>query len=686
PLWAKRINRGSQTWLPDWPAQAQMLVRNEAVYLSCNAVISGSFGPEVSLIVKLQPDGTLANCSAVEPTPVAEIPFGMFAAVEMPLSASPSPLQAKAISAPVQGDGLSLTSANICQQTGYLCNDRPDLRAQVDSISCSATGGPVAHMRLCNLGKVKPSSGVHVTFYSHNPLAAAATPLQLAFLEEKPDSGQCLQVLVPLLPALLQQAKIYLLVGVKDDVPTPISLGGFPYPEGFAECEYANNLDSFEVKLPSGKVLDLGPDRSICSGDALTLEAPEGFAQYTWQDGSTGRQLVVTEPGVYRVTVADGCGTAQRDSLSVVWAPRPVRQELVLLLPGESIVIAGNTYSSAANFEVVAPSGTGVCDTLVQYKIVVSEDGCKAPKSFLKTFTGSVGKVIVAAKDGYVYILGEEFGGNSLAKFDSAGVLVWARQIIRDLIEPGGFVYPTSMIEDSDGMLTVCGDHSSTSQPIVFRYNPATDHMMWVRRVQSDSGTSFGLAQDILEDGAGGDFLLVIEVDDVLDLFAKGEVFRLSRSTGNLWGTATRYRAAQFRKASVQGQALYVTGSFQDNLDHNNKSGGVVKIDLLSKAPLWAKRMSVLLPNGYEGRDLILDQEGNLISLFSKTNEFILQKSSPDGTLIWQRKYGHVGQANSLANNIRLLDNGDYVLAVAGNYTSHSSIIITRISKDGPVQ
>ena len=67
--------------------------------------------------------------------------------------------------------------------------------------------------------------------------------------------------------------------------------------------------------------VDLGPDTSICLGsNALTLtdniNAGNSAARWLWNNGGTTPDMLVTEPGVYYLTVSiDGC--AATDSVTV---------------------------------------------------------------------------------------------------------------------------------------------------------------------------------------------------------------------------------------------------------------------------------------------------------------------------------------------------------------------------------
>jgi hypothetical protein len=443
---------------------------------------------------------------------------------------------------------------------------------------------------------------------------------------------------------------------------------------------------------PCAITLALPPYLSLCPGDTLLLQAQEDFAEFAWQDGSTGRSLVVAQPGLYHVRVKDKCGAEQRDSVTVGWATPPVVQKIVVLLPGESIVIAGNTYSAPAKFEVTIPSKTGICDTVAQYTVVVSPSGCAQPRAFLKSFDGPQSRVLAADRNNGAYLLGEsQDGATTLTRFDSTGQLLWAREIIKNLGGPGGYAYPVSLIQDSDGMLTGCGSYSNSGQIVAFRYDPVAQQMLWLKTLQSEANFTTDTPHDILEEKPGGHFLLLAEHSEssmVGTPFFKSEIMRLDRATGALIGPANRYGLSRFREAIVRDNALYITGTLQDPSVADNNSGGLLKIDLTTDQVLWAKRMTLLWPNSYGGEDLLIDADGNIVSLMTRLNEFVLQKNSPDGSLIWQRKYtvDFPTAGGVLGHNIRLLQDGDYALALNGNFSSGLSILIAKISKDGPVK
>ncbi|MDD2965319.1 MAG: PKD domain-containing protein [Bacteroidales bacterium] len=70
----------------------------------------------------------------------------------------------------------------------------------------------------------------------------------------------------------------------------------------------------------------LGNDTTLCGGNALILNAGEGYTAYLWNDGTTGKNLIVTANGTYTVTVTDGNGCQGSDGIHVEFheVPGPV--------------------------------------------------------------------------------------------------------------------------------------------------------------------------------------------------------------------------------------------------------------------------------------------------------------------------------------------------------------------------
>ena len=82
--------------------------------------------------------------------------------------------------------------------------------------------------------------------------------------------------------------------------------------------------DTISVDFNSFLVINLGPDRTICEGDSLILNAGSGFDSYLWQDGSVADQYIVKNTGEYWVEVADDLGCSGGDTVFIEVAENPV--------------------------------------------------------------------------------------------------------------------------------------------------------------------------------------------------------------------------------------------------------------------------------------------------------------------------------------------------------------------------
>ncbi len=76
-------------------------------------------------------------------------------------------------------------------------------------------------------------------------------------------------------------------------------------------CDSIRTLNLTILEKPNPA---LGIDKEICIGDTLVI-SPGTFLSYLWQDGSTGANFVVSQSGLYFVTVTNFCGSKKDDIL-----------------------------------------------------------------------------------------------------------------------------------------------------------------------------------------------------------------------------------------------------------------------------------------------------------------------------------------------------------------------------------
>ncbi|MDB5035577.1 MAG: hypothetical protein JWQ98_2818 [Chlorobi bacterium] len=117
----------------------------------------------------------------------------------------------------------------------------------------------------------------------------------------------------------------------------------------------------------------------ICSGGSLAIEAPSGFATYSWSNGDTTRTISVDREGTYSVIVTDpnGCIGVSR---IVAVAVRPAPAPPVLSQCGSTLTVGAGSGFQWLYGDSLIPGATGrsfTAGTLGRYSVIVTDDnGC----------------------------------------------------------------------------------------------------------------------------------------------------------------------------------------------------------------------------------------------------------------------------------------------------------------------
>jgi len=522
------------------------------------------------------------------------------------------------------------TACPDCSDT--TCTDKPDIIFQIDSVGCDSAA--FVTYRLCNTGKQPFTGPLQVGVYGSNPLTGIAILLDRFFFQIDsllPDS--CQTGTLNKIAYWGNYSKVYTLAGIVIGQVTPVDPAGFPYND-IAECDYANNLDSLIFQYPPAPPLDLGPNTGICPGDTLLLGAGlSGFVSYTWQDGSTNPVFAVANEGLFSLTTRDGCGRTASDNIAISLKSQPKVTREIVLLPGDSVVIDGKTYTTSDTVISYIPSATGVCDTVVTNNIRLDSLHCDKPGAFFKVFKGMSSRVVLPAADGGYYVGGGTSQGFTLAKFDATGKNIWVRQF--NLF---GSALIQTLIEDSEGMLV--GSATSEGSPsvvLVFRYNPTADQLLWVKRYSIALEDVRG--HELVEKKPGGNYLLAL-VRRASAADFKTEMITFDRATGTVsGGDVWRYERSALTSIEVKQDTLYAFGILRDT----SVSGlfwrnGLMKIDLNTGTTVWTK-LTKTADGDLFGGNLLLDDEGNLVNTTIQPGQAIwLQKTAPNGDLLWLQK------------------------------------------------
>ncbi len=174
----------------------------------------------------------------------------------------------------------------------------------------------------------------------------------------------------------------------------------------------------YDVTINETPVVDAPAPVTVCQGAAIGLEAPSGFT-YLWFDGSTNQTVVVTETGVYAVTLIDenGCDVTIEYVVTFEEAPNESQPDpVVVCAPETSATLTapvGYTYlwdkgSTSQSIEVTEPGVSSVTITNVA--------GCTQVLTYIVSFGGpdepqpapiivcEGSSVELIAPDGYAYL------------------------------------------------------------------------------------------------------------------------------------------------------------------------------------------------------------------------------------------------------------------------------------------
>ena len=146
-----------------------------------------------------------------------------------------------------------------------------------------------------------------------------------------------------------------------------------------------NRSEAVEVRVDPLPVVSLGENKSVCSGETVTLDAGAGHTSYEWSTGDMGQTIEISEEGSleYWVEVTDEKGCKNRsEAVEVRVDPLPVVSlgENKSVCSGETVTLdagAGHTsyeWSTGDMGQTIEISEEGSLEYWVE---VTDEKGCK---------------------------------------------------------------------------------------------------------------------------------------------------------------------------------------------------------------------------------------------------------------------------------------------------------------------
>ena len=129
---------------------------------------------------------------------------------------------------------------------------------------------------------------------------------------------------------------------------------------------------------------------TLCSGSAVTLSVPTGYASYSWSDGSTTNSITTGTAGNYSVTVTNADGCSVTTSATAVTVNTPPTAAITstgtgAICAGASETLSGPSGMSAYQWYkdgtaiVGATSSSYTANTAANYSVsVIDANGCSA--------------------------------------------------------------------------------------------------------------------------------------------------------------------------------------------------------------------------------------------------------------------------------------------------------------------
>jgi uncharacterized repeat protein (TIGR03803 family) len=133
---------------------------------------------------------------------------------------------------------------------------------------------------------------------------------------------------------------------------------------------------------PAQPVITTDEPATFCSGETLTLAAPEGFNSYTWSTGETSREIIVSESGDYTVSVNNGCESPVSQPVTITVLDLPSAPTRIEATAYNKLKAIGNAASYEWTFNGTILNEQTAEITVTQTGVYqvrgISAEGCRS--------------------------------------------------------------------------------------------------------------------------------------------------------------------------------------------------------------------------------------------------------------------------------------------------------------------
>jgi len=168
---------------------------------------------------------------------------------------------------------------------------------------------------------------------------------------------------------------------------------------------------SGSVQLPCQ--VNLGPDRKICPGGSVTIDAGAGWSSYLWSSGDTTQTITASQPGTGWVAVTDSSGCTASDTITVsmdTTFKAKLGKDKYINCGATCVRLDAKGEHGAPPFNYAWSNGDSVkkilvCDTIsATYSVTITDGrGCVGEDTVNVIISDSLcgdGKVLVCHNDG----------------------------------------------------------------------------------------------------------------------------------------------------------------------------------------------------------------------------------------------------------------------------------------------
>ena len=127
-----------------------------------------------------------------------------------------------------------------------------------------------------------------------------------------------------------------------------------------------------QIVVSPAATVDLGNDRTICTGSSTSLVVGVGYSHYTWSTGDTTRKITVSQPGTYTVQVENAGGCIGADSIKIAVADTMHSSMDTSICHGERYFAGGRWRHSSGTYSDIYKSVYG-CDSILTTNLVVKD-------------------------------------------------------------------------------------------------------------------------------------------------------------------------------------------------------------------------------------------------------------------------------------------------------------------------